>query len=135
LDPLLSFLHELGPNALGPLLGFALGLWLGHRLQLGRDRRSEYIAAAEPVREIFLTHQEDPSPRDRWPSVAQLDLLERRLPPIRRWRFRRACDRYREAEKKHQVQDSSGDLLYDDVAELKECVRDVLKFTARRRWI
>lgn len=44
------------------LITFFLGLFLGHRLSLGREKRKEKISAAEPIRQWIIERRKRPEP-------------------------------------------------------------------------
>ena len=52
------------PN-LFSLLTFLLGLFLGHRLTLWRDRRKEFNDIAQPIRDVLLKERENPTSKVR----------------------------------------------------------------------
>jgi hypothetical protein len=71
------------------LLTLLLGGILGHRLQLGRDRRKEFNEAAAPVRGWVLKQIESPCFMTKKLTAAELDAFLVRLPTKKRSEFER----------------------------------------------
>ncbi len=68
-----------------PLLTFLLGVLLGHRTALGRDRRKEFNEACDPVRAWALAEAKGPSAYRAAPGLVEWDRLQQRT-SARHWR-------------------------------------------------
>jgi hypothetical protein len=61
------------------LLTFLAGLFLGHRLQLQRDRRKEFNDAVEPIRQWAISLKEADHHPPTKPSKMQMDVFGQML--------------------------------------------------------
>lgn len=97
--PIIQAINDAG--AVFGLVTFFLGYLLGHRLALGRERRIEFNAAAQPIRSYFLELIEKPwaAPFIESPSVDELHEFEARLNFWRRSAFRKSYAGVLEAAK------------------------------------
>lgn len=122
----------LGTTALSTLT-FFLGLWLGHRLELGRERRQDFNAAARPVRVSLRAEIERHTPYRRTVDADELDHFVQHLSRFERLRFERTLLRYEEAKQAGRTQDSLGQAHYapHDDAQLKR-LRWLLDATRQR---
>jgi hypothetical protein len=114
------------------LFTFAAGLFLGHRLSLGREKRKEFNEAVQPVRTFFLAESESPSPHRKWPSQSEFDLLLQVMSPWHRRRFLKAQEGFHGAKRSAEVQNELGEVLYSDTKAIKEAAHRVLSCTERR---
>lgn len=115
-------------------LTFFLGFWLGHRLQLGRDRIRELNAAVVPVRAYLLKEIELPGleivPA---PSLIELDTFEHYLHRLKRAGFRKTWEeqkRKRATTGKYDPATGKGPTI--DKEALRAALRDCLRYTNRR---
>ena len=102
---------EFSPVILSTLT-FLLGLFLGNRLALGRERRIEFNAAAAPVRAWLLKEIKQPANPSRWPEAIELDTLASCLSRYQRRGFAKACANLAGAQRTAMVQDpNTGSIL------------------------
>lgn len=114
------------------LFTFAAGLFLGHRLSLGREKRKEFNEAIQPVRTFFLAESESPSARRKRPSQAEFDLLLQVMFPWHRRGLRSALEAFYNAKRSAEVRNELGEVLYSDTTAIKEAAHRVLSCTKRR---
>lgn len=114
------------------LLTFCLGLWLGHRLNLGRERRKELNEAINAVRPILLAERDRPSPYDSAISRAEADLIEHRLPIWYRARFRKALARYKQCKQDSVERDKAGGVFYQNTDAIVFSVNELLRLLKPR---
>lgn len=94
-------------------LSFLVGLLVGHRLALGRDKRKELLALVSPMHEGIAEWLQQPYDA-RMPTAGQLDAL---VPYMTRRGHRRLMNRvaeYRRCREEQQRLDDSGALYYAD---------------------
>ena len=116
-------------TAVVSVVTFALGLLLGHRLALGRDRRKEFNEAARPVRQWLLKQ----ASHLRWyvdePSQIEMDCFTSCLSRRQRQRFALDLREY------HAIGGSStafGEWIYADPAAAGRKIAALLAYTDRR---
>lgn len=115
------------------LITFLLGLFLGHRLSLGRDLRKEFNEISHPFRVALLRQREYPTPDACIFSEIEADLFESALPFWQRRGFRKTLDAYRNENKKNIVQDQKyGTLSFANTDEIIKHIDYVLNYTARK---
>ena len=73
------------------LLTFFLGLFLGHRFTLQRDKRKEFNAASQPLREKVFDYLES-GRRDRLPTSKELKLFASYVNLFKRKRYLKLVD-------------------------------------------
>ena len=56
------------------IITFLLGLFLGHRLTLGRDKRKERITASKPIRTWIIKRKKSPTPNHQEDKINDCDL-------------------------------------------------------------
>jgi hypothetical protein len=106
---------------------FLIGLLVGNRIAIGRDRRQESNAAIQPIRARLLVDRGLPGP-GRMPSAVEMDLLEHYLLPWRRRGLRAAIRRHNECCQEQERQTPSGELKYEDTAAIVNRIDNVLCF-------
>ena len=95
------------------LLTALLGLLIGNRLAIGRDRRKEFNALAEPIRILLLREKERPNLSRAAPNKIDLAVLRERLPFWKRRRFDRALQNYQKSKGKENLErDQYGSASY-----------------------
>jgi hypothetical protein len=110
-------------------LTFLIGLWVGNRLAIGRDKRREVNASIQPIREMLVQEIERPPLRHEFPSAPQIDAVAQRLGRFERNRFLVSVERYKTArsDRKSQYrQDEVGKLFYEPTEELKTAIDRLL---------
>lgn len=112
------------------VLSFFLGLFLGHRLALGRDKRREFNDAALPIR-TWLLHEIE-RPGWRRPSAIELDTFIAYLSWRHRRRFRSLYEAYVAEEDAQRKNDGYGGHYYGDQDQLVRLARSLLRCTERR---
>lgn len=112
-------------------LTFCLGLFLGHRLALWRDRRKEFNEIAEPLREVLLKERDSASPLAKGLGVIEADRLESLLPFWRRRTFRNDWKVYCES-KKSTYRDSIGQCFYKNNESIVAQIENILRYTRRK---
>jgi hypothetical protein len=92
-----------------------IGLIIGHRLAIGRDKRIEFNAIAEPIRIQLLHEKESLKPTSGGPHSVDLMRLRERLPFWKRGRFDRALQNYQQGKKEQNWErDQYGHISYRD---------------------
>ena len=114
------------------LLTFCLGLFFGHRLNLGRERRKELNEAINAVRPALLAERDNPCPFNNVISGAEADLIEHRLPSWYRARFRKALARYKQCRDGAVKQGKSGGTFYQNDDAIVDSINHLLRLLAPR---
>jgi hypothetical protein len=109
------------------LLTFFLGLFIGHRLTLARDRRREFNQIVEPLRPGILDEAEAPNPMRLVINRHQADAIACRLCWGRAERFLKACHEYWDAHDKHD-KDDLGQPLYRNPEPVRQAVKKLLEY-------
>lgn len=117
------------------LLGFSifiLGLLIGNRLAILRDRRKERNEAAKPIREWLLGELETPSAYSKRPTLANIDLLTQYLPPWEKRKFLAAWRHQDNLRNESEYVDNCGQVFYKNEDEIRKAVSKCLRFTKNR---
>lgn len=117
-------------------LTFCLGFWLGHRLELGRDRIRDFNTAVVPVRAYLLCQIETPVwGHVRAPTLIEVDAFDHSLGRFRRKGFRRAWERQKRESQSDMgatYDPNTGDVTSADYTRLLAALRACLRYTQRR---
>ena len=108
------------------LLTFLVGLLIGHRTALWRDRRKDFNAAAVPVLSFLLCELDNPSPYSKRPSAVELHLFETHQVFWRRNRFRKAWCRQQQERQTACASDEIGQAYYTDSAAIRCAIAECL---------
>lgn len=113
------------------LLTFCLGLLVGHRLTLSREKRKEFNEIAQALREILLKERSGPSPNSAGIGKIDADHLESAMPTWKRSSFRKTWEAYRKS-KEETFQDSVGQPFYKNPENIISHIDNVLNYTKRQ---
>jgi hypothetical protein len=113
------------------LLTFFLGLGLGNRLAIGRDRRKEFNEAAKPIRAWLLSEVNTPSPYSEPPSDSDIDHFAHCLPMWKKGCFVRKWENLKKL-RSNSKSDLYGQITYGNQDGIREIVKSCLAFTNRR---
>ena len=113
------------------LLTFLLGLLIGNRLTIGRDRRKELNEAAKPIRSWLLAEAESPSPYRKRPLMEEIDLFVHCLPFWKRGAFMKCFARQDEIRNRARTQSGWGDVSYGNEEDIRKAVKKCLAYTKR----
>ena len=116
--------------ALNSGIAFCLGLLIGNRLAIGRDKRKEYNAVAQPIRAALLKSHWGSDPFD----VVTVDLLYQHLSFCQRRGFRRAIERYEQCKKDGVLEYDTtyGTQKYKDISHLEARIDELLSYVKLR---
>jgi len=114
------------------LLTFFLGLAIGNRLAIGRDRRKELNEAAKPIRSWLLAEAKSPNPYTKRPSTVEIDLFANCLPFWKRKAFWASFARHDEVRNCARTQDGYGSVSYGNEEEIREVAKKCLTYTKRK---
>jgi hypothetical protein len=123
---------DIGTTAIVSLLTFFLGLFLGHRLSLERDKRKEYNEVADIVY-FALINEKRSIGMSKGPTEEELLQLLRRSSYIDRFRIKTVIDKYRAAKKNIIVSRSpSGQPLFSNIDNVVTEIDSLIKCLERK---
>jgi len=111
-----------------------IGLLVGNRLAIGRDKRKQFNAMAKHITIVLLNARESPFPSDEWPNKTAIHFFREALPFWCRRRFDAAlckCNQAR-SDDNTTTEDEYGDILYKDTNLVAHCIDRLLKFTRKK---
>lgn len=114
------------------LLTGLIGLFVGNRLAIGRDRRKEFNAVAERIGFTLLKLKEQPSPCANWPDEADMFLLRTMLPAWHRCRFDDALNEFKRVHHQNSQQDAIGSSIYENIAPIVNALEQLMTFVKRK---
>ena len=123
-------------TAVVSVVTFVLGLLLGHRLAIGRDKRKEFNEAALPIRG-WLIEQDNRLQDGRFdhyegsPSPLQMDTFVSCLSARERDRFVAVLEDYREETSKGGST-AYGAMVYENPDAIRQAIHGLIPFTNRR---
>lgn len=125
MNPVLEFIRGIDP-ILQNSLTFLVGLIVGNRIAIVRDKRQEFNAAIAPVRARLLVDRKRPTTQDKRPTDVEIDLIERHLWPLARRNFRLALRQYEECRKEQRRSNTRGETYYADPTTVSACISNIL---------
>lgn len=114
------------------LLTFLLGLVIGNRLAISRDRRKEFNNFAQPIRSWLLFELEDPSPYRKAPSKIEIDNFVHYLPVWKRRKFKAYLIELEKVREQNSYVDNFGQVFYRDEEDIKTIVEKCLSYTKNK---
>ena len=110
-----------------------IGLLVGNRLAIGRDKRKEFNTIAERITIVLLNAREQLYPDAEWPKKIDIHYFREALPFWKRRRFDAALSAYKQAHgNDNTIEDEYGDISYKDTRLLTHCIDRLLKFTRKK---
>ena len=110
-----------------------IGLLVGNRLAIGRDKRKEFNAIAERITIVLVKARESLSPSDEWPNKMDIHFFREALPFWRRRCFDAALCAYRQTGgDDNTTEDEYGDISYKDTTIVAHRIDRLLKLTKKR---
>ncbi len=113
------------------LLTFFLGLALGNRLAIGRDKRKELNEAVKPIRAWLLSQADSPSPYMKVPPAEKIDLFANCLSFWKKKEFLKCWANQEELRRRSQTQDPLGQVFYRNEEDICEAVKKCIPYTKR----
>lgn len=132
---ILKELHEVFTSnpELTACFGFLVGLLVGHRLELGRDKRKEFNEISHQLRSKLLEEKESPSPYSAVANKVEIDQFESVLPFWQLSCFRKAWNAYDYAKKKSIKRDPDyGSISFENHDEIIKYIDRLLRFTIKK---
>lgn len=111
-----------------------IGLLVGNRLAIGRDKRKEFNAIAERITIVLFNARESPSPSDEWLNKMDIHFFREALSFWRRRNFDAALRAYKQAcgDDNNTTEDKYGDISYKDTDLVAHCVGRLPRLTRKR---
>jgi len=105
-----------------------IGLLVGNRLAIGRDRRKEFNSLAEPIWDLLFREKERPTPYNAIPHKVDFGLFRERLPFWKRRAFDRALQNYQKSKNEQNWErDQYGSVYYKDKTLIIHTIEALLK--------
>lgn len=121
------------PEAALPLLTFLLGMLVGHRFALWRDRRKDFNQAAQPVLAFLLAESRETRPNRQRPSALELHTLRAFLSVWKRKRWLQSWQRYEQRYKDALTQDpTTGQMFFRKTDAIEAAAADCLALVRLR---
>jgi hypothetical protein len=114
------------------LLTFLLGLIIGNRLALNRDRRKEFNDFVQPIRSWLLFELEDPSPYRKAPSKIEIDNFLHYLPICKKRKFQVYLTKLEKTREQNSYVDDFGQVFYRNEEDIKTIVEKCLSYTKKK---
>lgn len=111
------------------LVGGLVGLLVGNRLALGRDRRTRLLAAIDPVHDKLVALQANLlTSRSAHPTASQLALIDVRFGRRAGRKYRRAMAEYQRQHERQRPHDVVfGAMSYEDPPAVERAVAGLLE--------
>jgi hypothetical protein len=123
--------HKMNPYLINTL-SFLVGLLLGHRLALWRDKRKELNDIADPIRALLFKERNRPSPMFAGPTEIDADRLQYALPFWRRRSFSNAWNAYQQAKQQGIGRGPCGSCYFVNPDNIVSHIDAVLAYTVKR---
>lgn len=114
------------------LLTFFIGLFVGNRFALGRDKRKEFNYAVIPIRAWLISELDEPSPYTKAPTAIELDIFVSYLDIWSRRGFRTAYENQAKERKEQEYIDTYGQVVYRNNKFIINYVRKCLTYTKQK---
>jgi len=114
------------------LLTFLIGLIMGNRLAISRDRRKEFNNFVEPIRTWLLFELEDPSPYRKAPSKIEMDNFVHYLPFWKSKKFKVYLTELEKVREQNSYKDNYGQVFYRNEEDIKIIVGKCLAYTKKK---
>jgi hypothetical protein len=114
------------------LLTFFLGLIIGNRLALNRDRRKEYNNFVQPIRSWLLLELKDPSPYRAEPSRMEMDNFIHYLPMWKRKKFQDYLNDLKKIQEQNSYVNDVGQVFYENEEDIKTIIKKCLSYTKKK---
>lgn len=118
--------------AVNSLLTFLIGLIIGNRLAINRDRRKEFNDSVQPIRSWLLLELNDPSPYRKVPSKIEVDNFVHYLPLWKRRKFEVYLTELKKVREENSYQDDYGQVFYQNEEDIKRIVDKCLSYTKKK---
>lgn len=115
------------------LVSFLLGLLLGNRLAIGRDKRKEFNDLINSIRADLLSIKMHPENNLRGTWIITLTLIREKLPFWKRRGFDVAVENYKKSKgDENQNSDMVGGFNYKDTSLISHAADNLLKYLKPR---
>lgn len=115
------------------VIGGIAGYLINNRLAIGRDRRREYNALVDPIRQTLLGMRINPGINLKGSWEITFFLIREKLPFWKRRGFDRAVKEYKKSKgDDNRKSDGMGGFFYKDTALIIHAANDLLKYLKPR---
>jgi len=117
------------------ILTFLLGLFLGNRLAIGRDKRKEFNEIADEIYSVLLKKREGAEKGLIWngPTKEQFAHLIRRASSVAKLSISKSIEKYNKAIDQNNIShDSYGQLFYSRPEEVTNAIDLLLQHVQRK---
>ena len=110
-----------------------IGVFVGHWLTLGRDRRKEFNELVDWIRPALFNEKERLSPMSKGVDKIQFISFSEVLPFWKRHCFDKAVEQYKKStSNENYVQDSAGQVFYKDTKTVVHSIDSLLRFMKKK---